>query len=297
MNPREWALVAFTLLMQTSVGVLLVVVALQPFVSRGPMHGSARPFDLPLLIAGAAAVLGLLASLSHLGHPLQAWLALTNVRTSWLSREVVLAVLFAIAGGLFTALFRSESGSPVVRGVVCVLAVVLGVAAVFAMSRLYMVSAQPAWNRVATPIGFFATTLLLGTIVVVMIPAAMAVGATHASPLQETVGRSRARWLLLITIALLAMQVLLIPAHLAALVREPAAAISAGSVGHAATWLVAGRALAAVAAVVLLVGMLRGMPGALSPAAAGIATLVLVFVSELLGRVLFYAASVHLGPA
>jgi DMSO reductase anchor subunit len=92
------------------------------------------------------------------------------------------------------------------------------------------------------------------------------------------------------------MQVLLIPAHLAALVREPAAAISAGSVGHAATWLAAARALAAVAAVVLLVGMLRGMPGALSPAAAGVATLVLVFVSELLGRLLFYASSVHLGP-
>jgi anaerobic dimethyl sulfoxide reductase subunit C (anchor subunit) len=293
MNPREWALVAFTLLMQTSVGVLLVVVALQPFVSRGPMHGSARPFDLPLLIAGTAAVLALLASLSHLGHPLQAWLALTNVRTSWLSREVVLAVLFACAGAVFTALFRSESGFPVVRGVVCVLAVVLGVAAVFAMSRLYMVPAQPGWNRIATPVGFFATTLLLGIVVVMTIPV---VGAANASRLQGPLGRDLTRWLILIAIALLAMQVLLIPAHLAALVREPAAAISAGSVGHAATWLAAARALAAVAAVVLLVGMLRGMPGALSPAAAGIATLVLVFVSELLGRVLFYASSVHLGP-
>ncbi len=281
MNTRAWGLVAFTLLMQTSVGVLLVVVAIQPFVSRGPTHASARPFDLPLLVASAAAVAGLLASLSHLGHPLQAWLALTNVRTSWLSREVVLAVLFAVTGATFTALLRSGSAPGLVREFLCVLAVVLGIACVFAMSRLYMVPAQPAWNRVATPVTFFATTLLLGSAVVIATLAARPVGV--ASPL------------VLIAIALLVVQVLLIPAHLAALVREPAAAISAGSVGHTAAWLAAGRALAAVAAIVFLVGMLRGMAGAISPAAA-IATLVLVFVSELLGRLLFYASSVNLGP-
>jgi anaerobic dimethyl sulfoxide reductase subunit C (anchor subunit) len=292
MNTREWALVAFTLLMQTSVGVLLVVAALQPLVSRGSAHGPARPFDLPLLVASGAAILGLLASLVHLGQPAQAWLALTNLRSSWLSREVLLAVLFAAAAGSFTALVRTGSGSLTVRNLVCALAVIVGVASVFAMSRLYLVPAQPAWNRLATPITFFATTVLLGIVVVVVMPAA---GATHAAPLPEPVGEELTRWVILIAIGLIAMQLLLLPAQLAALAREPAAAISAVSVGEAA-WLAAGRALAAIAALVLLVFMLRGMPGANLPAGAHIALLALVFASELLGRVLFYASAVRLGP-
>jgi anaerobic dimethyl sulfoxide reductase subunit C (anchor subunit) len=292
MNTREWALVAFTLLMQTSVGVLLIVAVLHPFVSRGSVHGSARPLDLPLLAATGAAVLGLVASLAHLGQPTQAWLALTNLRASWLSREILLAVLFTASAILVAALVRTGTGSPAVRGAACVAAAVLGVAAVYAMSRLYMVPAQPAWNRVVTPVSFFATTIVLGAVVVVAISAGettYAAGATRTSPLQ-------ARWLIATAIALLVVQLLLVPAQIAALGREPAAAISAASVGHTALWLAVGKALAALVAGILLVNALRGAPGLLSPATSVIATLVLVVVSEALGRVLFYASSVHLGP-
>ena len=288
MNTREWALVAFTLLMQTSVGVLLVVAVLQPLASRGSAHASARPFDLPLLVASIAAMLGLLASLVHLGQPAQAWLALANVRSSWLSREVLLAVLFAIAAGSFTALVRTGSGSPALRTLVCALAAVGGVASVFAMSRLYLVPGQPAWNRLATPIGFYATTVLLGMVVVIaLLPQAspgLKPGTYAGSPL-----------LILSMIALLTVQLVLLPAQMGALVREPAAAISAISVGQA-TWLAAGRALAAIAALVLLVFLLRSTPGTAFPAGAQIALVAFVFASELLGRVLFYASAVRLGP-
>ena len=44
---------------------------------------------------------GLLASTLHLGHPERAWRALTQFRSSWLSREGVMAVLTYIPAGLY----------------------------------------------------------------------------------------------------------------------------------------------------------------------------------------------------
>jgi anaerobic dimethyl sulfoxide reductase subunit C (anchor subunit) len=46
------------------------------------------------------------------------------------------------------------------------MAAVAGVALVYSMSRVYMLSAQPAWNTSATPVSFFNTTLLLGCLAV-----------------------------------------------------------------------------------------------------------------------------------
>ncbi len=296
MNPREWALVAFTLLMESSVGVLLVVVALQAFASRaGTTHGSARAFDLALLAATGTALLALAASLLHLGQPLQAWLALSNVRTSWLSREVLLAASFTAACGLLTVISRGGHLSPWVREGMRLLTALLGVAVVFAMSRLYMVPSQPVWNRLVTPVAFFATTLLVGAVVVAATLTFRDAGAGVAEGATETFALS-AHSLVVLAIALLVVQIVLVPANVTALPREPAAAISAASVGHVALWLTAGRVLAALAALVLLITAERATAAGLAPAASAITALALVLVSEILGRVLFYASSVRLGP-
>lgn len=58
---------------------------------------------LGLTALGIALVLitaGLLSSTAHLGHPERAWRALSQWRTSWLSREGVLAILTYIPAGL-----------------------------------------------------------------------------------------------------------------------------------------------------------------------------------------------------
>jgi anaerobic dimethyl sulfoxide reductase subunit C (anchor subunit) len=230
-------------------------------------------------------MLALAASLLHLGHPVQAWLALTNVRTSWLSREVLLAAAF-VACLLVTALLgRTRAGSPGVHGLMLVGAVV-GVLAVAAMSRLYMVPTQPAWDRIVTPVSFFATTLLLGIVVVLLLVAPGWNDLVHARPL----GRA----LPFVGIALLVLQLVLLPAWVRGIVAEPAAAISAASLGSVATWLAAVRAVAAIVAIVMIAVSSRPMP--VVPAAGAVALLVFVFASEVCGRLLFYASSVHLGP-
>jgi anaerobic dimethyl sulfoxide reductase subunit C len=288
MNLRELALVAFTLLMQTSVGIVIVLAAL-PLVQAphvragGETWPLASRLDVPVAVAAAAAVLGLLASLLHLGQPIQAWLALANVRGSWLSREVALAVVFVAALGAFALAQAGDRGGSSLRAAATAIAVLAGLALVFAMARLYMVAGQPAWDRLTTPATFFASTMLLGLVVIV----------TLAVPLDPRA----ARWFGVAAITLLTFQVLLVPALLAGVPAEPAAAIGPASVGHAALWLAAARIVAAVAAVVLLAILLRSGSVVQVAMRARYAVLALVVVSEILGRMLFYAASVRLGPS
>jgi len=64
---------------------------------------------------------GLLSSTFHLGHPERAWRALTQWKTSWLSREGVLAVLTYIPTGLYAAgwvFLERNDGAFAVLGVI-----------------------------------------------------------------------------------------------------------------------------------------------------------------------------------
>jgi sulfite dehydrogenase (quinone) subunit SoeC len=66
--------------------------------------GAVRPFDVGIVAFGLAFALitaGLLSSTAHLGRPERAWRAFSQWRTSWLSREGVLALATYAAGGVF----------------------------------------------------------------------------------------------------------------------------------------------------------------------------------------------------
>ena len=53
-----------------------------------------------VLIAFSLSLMGLLSSLFHLGNPQRAWRALSQWRTSWLSREGILAIISLIKSPL-----------------------------------------------------------------------------------------------------------------------------------------------------------------------------------------------------
>ena len=57
-----------------------------------------------VLVAG-----GLIASTAHLGRPERAWRAFSQWRTSWLSREGVMAVATAVPAGVLGVPRRSRS--------------------------------------------------------------------------------------------------------------------------------------------------------------------------------------------
>jgi anaerobic dimethyl sulfoxide reductase subunit C (anchor subunit) len=160
--------VAFTILAQTAVGAFLTLGALDAWA--GGLTG--RPDALSvagtaLLAIGPLMGVALLVSLLHLGTPTAAWRALANLRSSWLSREILFALLFTVTASLCAVLRATGSGTGAVRGAataVAALAALCGLALVYAMSRVYRVRTLPVWDTPLTTVSFFATALLLGTL-------------------------------------------------------------------------------------------------------------------------------------
>ncbi len=161
----ERPLVAFTLLAQAAVGAFLTLGALDLWGGALPGEPAARALTDGVLVAiGPVMAAALLASLLHLGSPNRAWRAVRNLRASWLSREVALALAFTACGGAFAWLRANGHVAGGLRSPLAALTALVGVALVYAMARVYRVRTVPAWDTPLTTIGFFATALLLGTL-------------------------------------------------------------------------------------------------------------------------------------
>ncbi len=183
----ERPLVTFTLLTQMAVGAFLTLGALDAWA--GGLTGQATAHALTngaLLAIGPVVGAALLASLFHLGSPRNAWRTLANLRSSWLSREILLALLFAVLGGLFAVLRASGAGSPAFRARLAIAAAVAGVALVYAMARVYRLRTVRRWDTPLTAVSFFATALLLGSlgvgtgfVLLPDVPDALVVGPLH----------------------------------------------------------------------------------------------------------------------
>jgi hypothetical protein len=113
----EWSLVLFT-------STLALLVAWVGTAALGR-----APFVPEAFLGAGALVLGL--SALHLGRPLRAWRALLNLRTSWLSRELLAVTAFLLLGGL--GLLPAALGA--------------GLLALFSVDRIYRVALRRGpWN-------------------------------------------------------------------------------------------------------------------------------------------------------
>jgi sulfite dehydrogenase (quinone) subunit SoeC len=138
------------------------------------------------LICGALVLIvaGLLSSTVHLGHPERAWRALSQWRSSWLSREGVAAVAtFVPIGAYALARLLGDPGSMVTLG--AGLAAALGsVVTVYCTAMIYA-SLRPvhAWATGWTPVVYIALALMTGAVLFNAIAAALG----FADPLTATV--------------------------------------------------------------------------------------------------------------
>jgi DMSO reductase anchor subunit len=80
---------------------------------------------------------GLLASTFHLGHPERAWRAMSQWRSSWLSREGLLAVVTYIPAGLFALGWVGFEHSDGIWGWFGIIAAMLSAATVYATAMIY----------------------------------------------------------------------------------------------------------------------------------------------------------------
>lgn len=306
MDVREWALIAFTILAQMAVGSFLVLGAVHFFAARkSGMEEADRLSNRALLAIGPVIVLGLVASLFHLGSPLNAYRAVANLDTSWLSREVLFSVLFTVFGGVFALMQWRKIASFTVRNVIAWVTALIGLALVYSMSNVYLLPTQPAWNTLATPISFFATTLLLGVLAMGAAFVANYVYVQRKDPgcaeAQCVLLRGAVRWIAVASVILLGVELVVAPlqvAYLAAGTSEAARASAALMYGEYG--LIFGLRLALVFLGAGILGVFL-YQNALSPGRERVMgnlayfAFALVLVSEVLGRFVFYATHVKIG--
>lgn len=131
------------------------------------------PTDMTVTLAGigTAFVLisgGLLASTFHLGHPERAWRALSQWRTSWLSREGVMALLTfapmaAYCAGRVYFPDLTEPWQPALGAVTaaCAAVTVLCTAMIYASLKTV-----PAWSTAWTPVCYATIALSSGAVLI-----------------------------------------------------------------------------------------------------------------------------------
>lgn len=305
MNTQEWALILFTVLGQMAVGSFLVLGVVHYFAARARGAENADLLsDRALLAIGPVLVLAMLASLLHLGNVLNAPRAVANFGSSWLSREILAAVLFAVLGGAFALMQWRKIATPVVRTVVAVVAALVGLGLVYSMAQVYMVPNQPAWNSLATPIAFFSTALLLGLFAV---GAAFVVTYGYAKtkdPGCEEVLcallRGTLRWIAVVAVVVLGVELVVTPLYLANLSAGDAAmqATARAIINDYGVLLAIRLGLAFVGAGILGLFLFQAASTPGRERVLGnlaLSAFVLVLVAEVVGRFLFYATHVGIG--
>lgn len=123
--------------------------------------------QLIVLVAGLLlSTIGLVCSLMHLGRPFRAWRAFSQWRTSWLSREGVMAALTLVPTLLTGALLVWGEPGPLTQPMLAVLGVVMALCALLTVACTAMIYASlkpiPAWRHpVVVPV-YLVYALLTG---------------------------------------------------------------------------------------------------------------------------------------
>ncbi|UWQ96882.1 dimethyl sulfoxide reductase anchor subunit [Rhodobacteraceae bacterium M385] len=113
-------------------------------------------------IAYVLAVGGLLASTFHLGHPERAWKALSQWRSSWLSREGICAIAALVVMAIYGAglVFANTALAPIGW-----IGAFLSLATVYTTSMIYtQMKSVPRWHIPWTPAKFLTLSLAGGAL-------------------------------------------------------------------------------------------------------------------------------------
>lgn len=161
MNFHETPLIFFTVLTQGAIGAFWWCFLALMFTGISvDKQVALRRSMLLIWIMMAVAVL---LSMGHLGTPLRAFNSLFRIGQAPLSNEILGAALFAGFGGL-AWLLGIGHGKPsgAYKALLCI-TFVCSVFFLWAISMVYKIPTVPFWNTPLTLLGFFATSLIVGS--------------------------------------------------------------------------------------------------------------------------------------
>lgn len=166
----QWSLVLFTALTGLA-GWLFVCVAVDEFLGR------ARKASFPAAVVSiVVAIVGGLASVTHLSHPDRIMGALSHP-TSGIFVEAVLIGCLIVCVAVYLVLLKRGAGAGA-RKAVAVVGAVFGVLLSFMAGESYLMSARPNWNTQLLPLGYLLTVAPAGIAAyLTVVAAAMGKGA------------------------------------------------------------------------------------------------------------------------
>ncbi|MBP1759601.1 MAG: reductase anchor subunit, partial [Firmicutes bacterium] len=179
---EEWPLLTFTILGQLAIGTFIMLVIVRSLLGAkigAKAAGEVTRFGI--LAVGPVMLVALIASFFHLGSPMLAFNALGNLKTSWLSREILFTGLFFLLW-LITYYSSKKEGS---GQVLSWCTSIVGLIAVFCMAGIYAHSNKPAWTNVNTYLTFFGAAFVMGAIASGAAVAYGAKGKSHEEPIRR----------------------------------------------------------------------------------------------------------------
>lgn len=274
-----WSLVIFTILGQSAAGFVLLLA-----LSRRDIKAAVRM----TWIAAIALIAAALASLGHLSDPFVSYYTITNVGSSWLSREILFCGLFG--GTMLLWIFLR-------RRWLLWLSALVGVAFVYVMSRVYSIPTEPVWNSPFTFWSFLSTSVLLGGSLLLLLDEAAA-GCRAGGMRGVLLGKGP----LVVIVAMgfrLAFLLLQMgePGHNGYLpdILNIALLVAGGGFGMLALTRRAALLPDAKSGTEPENGAKSGGPRACGLFAGTLAAVVLIWAAEICGRVLFYTSYVWFG--
>ncbi|MDR6632847.1 DMSO reductase anchor subunit [Phyllobacterium sp. 1468] len=152
MHPA-YSIIVFTTLSGLGYGLAVVL-------GLGFLDPSLLATKLAYLTSLALVSIGLAASLLHLGNPQRAWRALSQWRSSWLSREGVMAIATFVPLTLSAALAIFADRHDVILGFITVLGALM---TVYCTSMIYAsLKTVDSWHTKLTPLCFLLFSLAGG---------------------------------------------------------------------------------------------------------------------------------------
>lgn len=166
MNPA-YSVILFT----TASGAGYGLLALLGLVGINHGQSSSIAFGVTAMVLALALItVGLLSSTFHLGHPERAWRALSQWRSSWLSREGVAAVLTYPVALLFGLIWSGIIERPEWIAVLGFACIVMSAVTVFCTGKIYAsLKTIPQWHNDLTVPVYLVFALATGSAVLMAV--------------------------------------------------------------------------------------------------------------------------------
>ena len=154
------SVIFFTVSSGAGLGLAVWLLAMQ---LAGRVDASNRQFWLAFAAAALLVTAGLISSTLHLANPRNAWRAFARFRSSWLSREGVLAVALYPIAVLHAWLSFRQSDAARVTGL---LLIVLSLSTVVCTAMIYAcLKTVPRWRTWHTPVSYLLYALAGGGLI------------------------------------------------------------------------------------------------------------------------------------